>query len=121
MTKPFAKFVTRERIASADLIKAIWLAEAGSIDADLGGGVIKQRIARQGEGKSGGYRTVNAFRSGARAIFLFGFPKNEKANIRKQELTALKMLAADLLTGEEVKLDRSVADGSLIEIDTGVA
>ena len=54
--------------------------EAGKIDADCGG-VIKQRIARSGQGKSGGYRTVILYRKGDKALFVYGFPKNERENI----------------------------------------
>lgn len=52
--------------------------EAGLIDADLGSGLIKQRIARQGRGKSGGYRSILIVRSGERAIFVFAFAKSDK-------------------------------------------
>ena len=116
MTKPFAKFAKREQIAHADWARSIRLAGAGAIDADLGGGVIRQRIARQGEGKSGGYRTLIAFRSGVRAVYMYEFPKNERTNITKRELAALRLLAADLLGADETKFKLSIEDGSLIEI-----
>lgn len=72
-------------------------AERGLIAADLGGGVIKQRIARPGQGKSGGFRTLIVFRAGARAFFVHSFAKNEKENIEKNDLVALKRLASELL------------------------
>jgi hypothetical protein len=72
------------------LCEAIWEAEQGLIAADPGGGVIEQRIARSGQGKSGGFRTVIVFRAGVRAVFVHGFAKNEKDNIEKGELAALK-------------------------------
>jgi hypothetical protein len=75
------------------LCNAIQDAERGLIAADLGGGVIKQRIARSGHGKSGGFRKLIGFRAGARAFFVHGFAKNEKGNIGRDELAALKKLA----------------------------
>src|ERR1700683_1838925 len=58
----------------------------GLIDADLGSGLLKQRVARAGEGRSGGYRTIIAYRAGDRAVFLYGFAKNERDNIGDDEL-----------------------------------
>jgi hypothetical protein len=74
--KAFARFQRRERIADRALAKAMQSAEQGLVDADLRGGLIKQRIARPGQGKSGGYRTVIAYRRGDLAVFLYGFAKN---------------------------------------------
>jgi hypothetical protein len=78
--KGFARFQRRERIADAALVKALADIAAGLVDADLGGGLIKQRVARPGQGKSGGYRTLLAYRRGERAVFLYGFAKSGRAN-----------------------------------------
>lgn len=86
------------------------------VAADLGGGVIKQRIARSGQGKSGGFRTLIVFRVGTRAIFVHGFAKSEKDNIEKDELVALKKLAAELLAYDHKALARVVASGVLLEV-----
>lgn len=86
------------------------------IGADLGGGVIKQRIAREGGGKSGGFRTIILFRSGSRAFFVHGFAKNERDNIRDDELAAFKLLAARLLAYDDLALAKAVADGVLMEV-----
>ncbi len=91
--KAFARFQRKERLSDASLVKAIRDAEDALVDADLGGGLIKQRIARAGQGKSGGYRTVVAFRRGERAVFLFGFAKNERSNIDGEELREFRRLA----------------------------
>lgn len=64
------------------------------IDADLGGGVIKQRFARLGQGKSGGFRSIVLFRRGARAFFVYGFAKNDRDNIDRQELNDEALQAA---------------------------
>jgi len=85
-TKEFARFARKERIGSSQLCEAVRRAGSGLIDADLGGGVIKQRVARQGQGRSGGYRTIIAFRSGDRSVFMYGFAKKSKANISDDEL-----------------------------------
>ena len=91
-------------------------AERGLIAADLGGGVIKQRIARPGQGKSGGFRTLIVFRLGIRAFFVHGFAKNEKDNIGKDELVALKKLASELLAHDDKVIARVVASGTLTEV-----
>ena len=80
--KTFARFSRKEGLPDASLGEAVADAERGLIDADLGGGLIKQRVARSGGGKSGGFRTVIAFRSKERAIFLFGFAKNDLDNTK---------------------------------------
>jgi hypothetical protein len=91
-------------------------ARRGLIAADLGGGVIKRRIARRGQGKSGGFRTLIVFRSGIRAVFVHGFAKNEKDNIEKDELAALKKLAAELLAYDDKATARAIASGALAEV-----
>lgn len=89
------------------------------MDADLGGGVIKQRVARPGKGKSGGYRTLILFRQGDRAIFAFGFAKSAQANISKADLALLRNAAAEALEWSDEELDRLVASETLVEIDDG--
>ena len=75
--KTFARFAKREQMTDASLSVAIHQAERGLIDADLGIGLIKFRVARQGQGKRGGYRVLIAFRSRLRTVFLFGFVKSD--------------------------------------------
>ena len=72
-TKAFSRFAGREGIDDAALCEAVGRARSGSVDADLGGGVIKQRIARKGGGRSGGFRTIILFRRGELAFFVYGF------------------------------------------------
>lgn len=99
--------------------EAIARAQSGLIDADLGGGVIKQRVARPGKGKSGGYRTLILFRRGDRAIFAFGFAKSARANISKADLALLREAAAEALEWNGEELGRLVAAGTLVEIEDG--
>lgn len=98
VTRAFARFARKERIDDATLCETIARAERQLIDADLGGGVIKQRIARPGKGRSGGYRSLIAYRTATRSIFLVGFAKNEQDSIDADELKALRKSAAILLS-----------------------
>ena len=86
------------------------------ISAELGGGVIKHRIARPGQGKSSGFRVVIVFKAGTLAVFVHGFAKNERDNIRDDELSALRRLASELLTYDDIALARAIASGTLMEI-----
>lgn len=115
-TKAFARFAEKASIADSALCRAAREAERGLIAADLGGGVIKQRIARRGEGKSGGFRTLIVFRAGTRAIFVHGFAKSEKANIDANDLLALRKLAAELLAYDETTIARVVESKALLEV-----
>lgn len=115
----FERFARKERITDASLREAVERAESGLVDADLGGGVIKQRVARTGQGKSGGYRTLILFRQSDRAIFAFGFAKSAQANISKADLALLRDAASEALEWNAEELDRLVALGTLVEIDDG--
>jgi hypothetical protein len=114
--KPFARFERKSEISDSDLCKAVRDAVRGLIDADLGGGVIKQRIARRGSGKSGGFRTLILFKADERAIFVHGFAKNEVDNIGPDELIALKRLAFSLLAYSEEELESVISSGTLMEV-----
>ena len=110
------RFAKKAGIGNAALCEAVRDAERGLIAADLGGGVIKQRIARPGGGKSGGFRTLIVFRAGTRAFFVHGFAKNEKDNIGKDELVAIKRLASGLLGYDDGAIARVVASGTMTEV-----
>lgn len=114
--KGFMRFQRKERIADAALIEAIRLAESGLVDADLGGGLIKQRIARLGQGKRGGYRTLIAFRQKDRAFFVFGFAKNERSNIGTEELEELKTLAAIYFSLSENQIAELIENDEVVEL-----
>ena len=118
-TKALARFTKRERISDPSLTEAIANAERGLVDADLGGGVIKQRVARVGQGKRGGYRMLIGFRSKHRAVFLFGFAKSEIDNIDDDQLATLREIAAAWFAADDMKISRAIADGLLIEVQHG--
>jgi hypothetical protein len=85
-TKHFARYARRDRISDVQLCEAVGRAERGLIDADLGGGVIKQRIARTGQGRSGGFRVLLAYQAKIRSVFLFGFAKSGRGNVDDMSL-----------------------------------
>ncbi len=114
--KPFLRFAKKAGIKNSTLCKAILNAERGLIDADLGGGLIKQRVARDGEGKSGGFRTIIIFKSGTMAFFVHGFAKNERDNIDVDDLAMLKRLASEMLSYTDEALRQAVNKGILVEV-----
>lgn len=116
----FERFARKEKLDDPALLEAVLRAERGLVDADLGGGVIKQRVARPGQGRSGGYRTLILFRQGDRAVFAFGFAKSARANISPADLAVLKEAAGQALSWHGDELDRLVASGALVEIDDGL-
>ena len=99
--RKFDKFALDERITDQSLNEAIKRAESGLVDADLGGGLIKQRVARQGQGKSGGYRMIVGYRVKNRAVFLYGFPKNERDNIDDDDLKSWQEIGASWLNASD--------------------
>ena len=110
------RYARRMRLKDNDLRNAIKRTERGFVDADLGGGLIKLRVPRRGEGRSGGYRMLIAYRQSNRAIFLYGFAKNERDNIQTGELKTLKEIAADWLKASKENLKNAVKTGILEEI-----
>ena len=117
-TRALARFAKREAISDESLVVAIETAKRGLIDANLGGGLIKQRVARPGQGKRGGFRMLIGFRSD-RAIFLFGFAKNERENIDDQQLTTLREIVASWFAADDKKIAQALKDGLLIEVKHG--
>lgn len=116
-TRVFSRFARRSRIRDDVLADAIRRAEKGLVDADLGGGVIKQRVARPNEGRSGGFRTLIAYRSTTRAIFIFGFAKSDLDNVDDDELRQLRKAATEMLGWSDESAEAMVANGKWIEID----
>lgn len=113
VSKTFDRWARREGLGDAALLRAAIETAAGNFDADLGGFLFKKRIARRGEGKSGGYRTIIGFRKGAsdRIAFLFGYAKNERDNIEMKDLEDLSDVARSLLTADDDVLARLVDAG----------
>lgn len=116
-TRYFSRWQRKAALDDVDLAEAVAEMERGLIDADLGGGVFKKRIALPGRGKRGSARTLVATNRGGRWFFLYGFEKNERANISDKELEGLKAIASDLLRLSTVELDRLVSESALNEVD----
>ncbi len=115
----FERFARKQRIADTALIEAVRRAERGQIDADLGGGVIKQRVARVGQGKSGGYRTIILYRQEQRAFFVFGFAKSEQANIDDDDEAQFKKMAKELLALSDAQMAMLIERGRFSEVEDG--
>jgi hypothetical protein len=116
LTKGMARFARRERIGSESLREAVVRIGAGLIDADLGGGLIKQRVPRTGKGRSGGYRTIIAYRQGRRAVFLYGFAKSERENIGPDELVELRKLGSNWLNASHQVIADALEESILQEV-----
>jgi hypothetical protein len=116
-TRWFERWARKEGLSASSLCAAVREMTAGLYEADLGGGLLKKRIARPGQGKSGGFRTLVATNKGSRWVFVFGFPKNERSNIDKDEEAALKKLATHLLSLTKQAVDKAEREGELIEVD----
>jgi len=110
------RYERQERLEDHSLCDAIERAERGLVDADLGGGIIKQRVARTGQSRSGGYRLLIAYRSGKRAVFLYGFARSERDNIEADELETLKEIGAAWLEAKKERLEYAIKEGILREV-----
>lgn len=114
--KWFHRWAKKEGLHDQALCAAVDEMAAGLFEADLGGGLLKKRIAREGQGKSGGFRTLVATNRANRWVFVFGFSKSVRGNIDKDEQEALKKLAEHLLGSNAKALGTAVAVGELIEV-----
>lgn len=115
-TRQFARWMRQTELTDAALCMSVREMMAGLVDADLGGHVLKKRVAVPGRGKRGGVRTLVATRRGSRWFFVYGFEKKEKANVSRAELEALQWLARELLDLTAEQLELSIQDGALQEI-----
>ena len=118
-TRSFARWVKREGLADSDLCDAVVEMQKGLIDARLGGGLIKKRVARSGHGKRGGYRVILASNLGDRWVFMFGFAKNERDNVDDDELRLMKRLASAFLEMDDRLLRQALTSGEILEIHHG--
>lgn len=115
-TRHFSRWMRKSQLSDQLLCQAVEEMARGLIDADLRGGIIKKRIGLGGRGKRGGARTLIATNKDDRWFFVFGFEKNERANISDEELEALQDIAADLLARTTRQLNEAIEDDSLQEI-----
>src|SRR3954470_2995337 len=116
MTKWMVRYAKREGINHEALLEAVQRAECGLIDADLGGGLIKQRVAREGQGRSGGHRTIIAYKRAGRAVFLLGFAKSMQANISRDDIAELRKIGSNWLQASEDLITEAIDQGKLEEV-----
>jgi hypothetical protein len=112
----FARFARKEAISDESLCEAVKQIEAGNYDADLGAGVFKQRVARPGEGQSGGYRVILCFKLEERAFFIYGFAKSSRASTAQDETKEFKKLAKILFAMTDAQLELMLKHGDFDEL-----
>lgn len=119
-TKWFRKWSRKADLDDVNLLKAVSDLEEGLSTSELGGHLFKVRVKREGSGKRSGYRTIIVFRKNDRAIFLYGFGKNERGNIEKNELNYFKKLGRDLLALNSSQLRKAIKDKVLYDLEDDV-
>lgn len=118
-TSTFSRWMRKVRLTDADLSHAVSEMAQGLIDADLGGHVVKKRIALPGQGKRGGARVIVATKMADRWFFLYGFRKNERHDIGKDELKAIQEVAAMLWAFDDRQLATALVTGEIVEVTDG--
>lgn len=118
-TRSFNRSLRRSALTDAALCRAVDEMRRGLVDADLGGGIFKKRVALPDRGKRGSVRTIVATQCGTHWFFLFGYEKNERVTISKAERDTLQKLASDLLQMSSAQIAFSLMSGELQEICHG--
>jgi hypothetical protein len=116
-TRHFTRWARKAGLKDSLLKTAVLEIQSGLLEADLGGGIVKKRIALPGRGKRGSTRTLLATNLKDRWFFVFGFEKNERENILENELTTLKMLAKDILGMSATQIKVAIEEGFLVEVE----
>ncbi|MCW5599376.1 MAG: type II toxin-antitoxin system RelE/ParE family toxin [Nitrosomonas sp.] len=116
LTRTFARWMRKAGLSNDAICQAVSEMAQGLIDADLGGNVVKKRIGLPGQGKRGGARTIVATKMADRWFFLYGFGKNERANIDKDELKVLQEVAKELLELKDRQLAVALTAGEIMEV-----
>jgi len=115
-TRHFARWMRKTDLSSENLCEGASEMQNGLIDADLGGSVVKKRVALPGRGKRSGARVLVGTNRGSKWFFIFGFEKNQQSNLENMELKVLQDVARDLLSLGSIELDSQLRSGSLQEI-----
>jgi hypothetical protein len=116
-TRYFSKWQRKQMLSDTALLDAIEELCSGLHNGNLSRYVYKKRIAQEGRGKRGSYRTIIAARLDEKAFFIYGYPKNEHDNISSDELQAYKDMSALLIEMEIVKIEQLLKEGQLIEVN----
>jgi len=115
-TRTFQRWADKAGVTDAALLDAMKQIERGLIDADLGGNLYKQRVALPGRGKSSSTRTIIATKFAGVLFFLYGFEKNDRANISAKELVLYQRLARGFLDMTEAQIATAVTEQVLTEV-----
>lgn len=116
-TRHFARWARKSDLSDSLLKMAVLEIQGGLLEADLGGGIVKKRIALPGRGKRGSARTLLATNRNDRWFFIFGFEKNERENISDNKLESLKKLANNLLGLTATQIAVAIGEGALMEVE----
>ena len=112
----FTRYAGKEDISDDELREAVNQLEAEQAEANLGGNVYKLRVARSGEGKSGGHRVIVLFKSGERTFYVYGFAKSERDNISEKTLRNFKKAAKEFFSMTDEQIDMTIKNNQLIEL-----
>ncbi|MDP6688209.1 MAG: type II toxin-antitoxin system RelE/ParE family toxin [Alphaproteobacteria bacterium] len=115
--KVFSRYARRQRITDDDLCHAVAEIESGLVDANYGGNLFKKRIAREGQGKSGGHRAILAYVKGDKAFFMYGFEKSAKDNLGRNEQRDYKRLAKTYIALNDAQLALACGENILFEVN----
>lgn len=115
--KVFNKWAAKEKISDQALKNAVEEIDQGLVEANLGSNLYKKRVAIEGKGKSGGVRTLLAYKVVDKTFFIYGFAKSARSNIKENEERALKKYSAELLSYSESQLKTAIKAGALIEVE----
>ena len=115
-TKLFHQWAEEIDLSDKALVGAIKEVEQGQFEASLGAYLYKKRIAIGNKGKSGGIRTIIAFKQEDKAFFVYGFAKNKKDNMTQNELTTYKELAKLLFSFDDKKIKDLLNNKKIVEI-----
>ena len=115
-SKWFSKWAKKEKLTDKQLHKTICEMSDGLVGNDLGKSIFKKRIAIQGQGKNGGFRSLIAYKVKDKAFFVYGFSKSVKSNVSTNELKALQVLAENLLEHSDKTLKQLIELKELSEV-----
>lgn len=118
-TRTFTRWMRKAGLTDDTLCDAVIEMVQGLVDADLGGYLVKKWVALPGQGKRGGARTIVATKLSDRWFFLYGFGKNERANIERHELKVFQEVAKELLGFNDGQLAAALTDGEIVEVCNG--
>ncbi len=117
LSKAFARLAARDGLTNDNVCQAVTEMNKGLIDANLGAGLFKKRIAMPGQGKRGGWRALLGFKTGKKAFFLYLFSKNSRENIEDDEMKALKRLTKYYLSLNPGEIKTALQCCELIEVN----